>query len=579
MIKVSDYIVEFLRKKNISTVFTVSGGGCIHIIDSLGKSDIEYICCHHEQSATMAAEGYARINNLPSCAVLTTGPGGINALTGVMGAFTDSIPMFIISGQVSLSQTIGDSGCRQIGEQEFPIIPTVKLMTKYSVMITNKNDIHSELEKAYDIMMSDRYGPVWLDIPLDIQGALIENDINHEIKINDKIKSIDIDLTNLINDLKYSKKPLIIAGNGIRLSNSTYKFREFLKKHNIPAITTCHSGIDIINDDYEYYCGRFGILGQRSSNNIIQECDLLICIGSRLPLKTTGYDVNKFAPYAKKYLIDIDLFELNKHKFTNNKIISCAKIFIKNLNNQLNEFEFDINSWRQSCLFKRKNDSFVQKKHYDLKNYASAYVFVEKLAQYTPEDIPIVTSNGAAHVVVQSTIKLKGNQRLFTNVGCASMGYGLPASIGACIANNKKSVVCIEGDGSIMMNLQELQTVKHHNFPIKIFIINNNGYASIKQTQMAFFKGAEYASGPNSGVTIPNFEKISNAFGIKYYKIEKNMELDIIKNILEEKCPIICEVFTYPNEPFEPKVIAKGIDSNGKIIAGDLSDSYISETF
>ena len=577
MIKVSDYILKFLQKKNISNIFTVSGGGCIHLIDSLGKSNIEYVCCHHEQSATMAAEGYTKMNNSPCCVILTTGPGGINALTGVMGAFTDSTPMFIISGQVSLSQTIGSTGCRQVGEQEFPIIPTVKHMTKYSSMITDKNSIHWELENAYNIMMSGRRGPVWLDIPLDIQGALIE-DIDKNTTVVEDFPNLN--LNKLINALKLSKKPLIVAGNGIRLSGGVDRFREFLNKYNIPAITTCHSAVDIINDNYKHYCGRFGILGQRSSNKIIQECDLLICIGSRLPLKTTGYDVNKFAPNAKKFLIDIDVFEMNKHKFSiEDKIVTSADTFIENLNNNLNGYEFKIDSWKEWCSSKRNDDVFVQKKHYELTDYASAYVFVERLAQYIPESVPTVTSNGAAHVVVQSTMKLKGNQRLFTNVGCASMGYGLPAAIGACIANNKKSVVCIEGDGSIMMNLQELQTVKHHNLPIKIFIINNDGYSSIKQTQLAFFKGAEYASGPSSGVTLPSFEKIAYGFDIKYYNIKTNNNLDIIKDVLNENCPVICEVFTYPSEPFEPKVIAKGIDSNGKIIPGELSDSYISETF
>lgn len=577
MIKVSDYILKFLQKKNISTIFTVSGGGCIHLIDSLGKSNIKYVCCHHEQSATMAAEGYTRLNNSPCCAILTTGPGGINALTGVMGAFTDSIPMFIISGQVSLSQTIGATGCRQVGEQEFPIIPTVKYMTKYSTMITDKISIPWELENAYNIMMSGRRGPVWLDIPLDIQGAFIE-DIDNNFTNTENLPQLN--LNTLINALKLSKKPLIVAGNGIRLSGGVDKFREFLSKYNIPAITTCHSAVDTINDDYKYYCGRFGILGQRSSNKIIQESDLLICIGSRLPLKTTGYNVDKFAPNAKKFLIDIDIFEMNKHKFSiEDKIVVSADIFIETLDKNLNGLKLKIDDWKEWCLSKRNNDVFVQKKHYDLKNYASAYVFVEKLAQYIPESVPTITSNGAAHVVVQSTMKLKGNQRLFTNVGCASMGYGLPAAMGACFANNKKSVVCIEGDGSIMMNLQELQTIKHHNLPIKIFIINNDGYASIKQTQLAFFKGAEYASGPNSGVTLPSFKKIADGFNIKYYNVKTNGELDVIKDVLEENCPVICEIFTYPNEPFEPKVIAKGIDSNGKIIPGELSDSYISETF
>jgi acetolactate synthase-1/2/3 large subunit len=579
--KLSDYIIDFLEKKGIKEIFTVSGGGCIHLIDSLGKSkNIKYICNHHEQASAMAAEGYSRINEHLGVALVTTGPGGINALNGVFGCWADSIPCLFLSGQVSLNQTIQNTKCRQIGDQEYPIIESVKPMTKYAVMITDKNTIRYHLERAYYEATNGRKGPVWIDIPLDLQGSDINPDQLESFipaQINETIKISDIE--NILSLIKSASKPLIVVGGGVRSANAIDDLNKFLSITQIPVMTSCHSAIDTVNESYPYYVGRHGILGQRSSNQIIQECDLLLVLGSRLILKTTGYNLNSFAKNAKKVIIDIDQNEIDKHKFNIDiKVNTDIKKFLTSINKSIQKPE--INEWREHCKNLRNQDRFVFDKHYNLKDKTSVYVFVEKLSKILPTNIPIVTSDGAAHVVTQQSIRLKENQRLFTNTGCASMGYGLPAAIGACLANNKKEVICIEGDGSIMMNLQELQTLKHYDLPIKLFIINNNGYFSIKQTQKLFFNGNEYASGPNNGVSIPSFEKLAYAFDIKYLSIKTNNQIDEnIQKALSSSGPVLCEIFAHDNEAFEPKVVPKGIDNNGRIIPGELTDMFISENF
>jgi acetolactate synthase-1/2/3 large subunit len=578
--KVSDLVIEFLENKNISHVFTVSGGGCIHLIDSLGKSEkLKYVCTHHEQAAAMAVEGYARLKEDVGASIVTTGPGGTNAITGVLGCWLDSIPSIFISGQVSLSQMATNTGCRQVGDQEHDIISTVKSMTKYATLITDKNNILYELEKAYDLATSGRPGPVWIDIPLDIQGSIVDK---NKLKIySNKITPPQIDnnqIYKFLNLLNESKKPLFVVGNGIRLSNSYDLFNNILKQTNIPALTGVHSGVDCIDNTYEYYAGRIGILGQITSNKIIQEADLLIILGSRLNVKMTGYNINGFAPNAKKIFIDIDPNEVNKHQFNIDLFIhSDLKEFLYQINNKISNL--DIFDWRQHVKQLRSEQVYFYPKHQNIENYASAYYFFHKLKDYT-QNLPIITSNGSAHVCTLQTFNLKKDQRLFTNVGCASMGYGLPAAIGASFVNKEQDIICIEGDGSLQMNIQEFQTIKHYDLPIKLFVINNDGYLSIKITQESFFNGKEIASGKESGVSFPNLEKICLAYDLPYISINHNNEYDdVLTKVFKTKGPVVCELFTYPYEKHEPKVIAKGIDENGKIIPGELTDMFISDIF
>tara|TARA_R110000868_G_scaffold8986_1_gene45516 strand:- start:5685 stop:7424 length:1740 start_codon:yes stop_codon:yes gene_type:complete len=578
--KVSDIIIDFLKSKNIDTAFTISGGGCIHIIDSLRRSNMNIICPHHEQVALMASEGYYRMSGKISANIVTTGPGSTNTLTGLLGLWLDSIPSIIISGQVPINQLSENTGCRQIGDQEFDIISVVKSMTKYSKIVKDKNDILLILEEAYQQAISGRPGPVWIDVPLDIQGALIDEKdlkiLKNNVQHNNQIDSKDID--KFIEIVKSSKKPLVVIGNGIRLSNTYNQLNEFLKKTNIPVVTGPHSGVDAVDNTISNYCGRVGILGQLTSNKIIQEADLLIGLGTRLPVKMTGYNISEFSPKSKKIFVDIDINEVRKHKFEiEQTIITDLKDFFKSI--ETIDFNLEIDQWIKHTKEIRQEQQYYHAKHENIENYASFYYLISKAPKIF-KNIPIITSNGTAHVITLQMYQLNKDQRLFTNVGCASMGYGLPAAIGACIGNNKQDVICIEGDGSIMMNLQELETVVGNKLPIKIIIINNDGYLSIKLSQEAFFNGQEFASGPSTGVTIPNFEKIANAFGIRYASIKSNSQIDkVLSDMINIEGSCIVEVFTHPKERHEPKVIHKGIDESGKIIPGTLTDMYISNTF
>ena len=575
--KVSDLVFDFISSKGIDTVFTVSGGGCMHLIDSLGKNkNLKYVCNHHEQACALAAEGYARVSTTPGCVLVTTGPGGTNAITGVLCAYQDSIPMIVISGQVPSDQLSNGTGCRQIGQQEHNIVDTVKSMTKYSITVTDKDTILFHLQKAYYLATSGRPGPVWIDIPLDIQSGDIDivklKQFKEPIVKSNKLKNwwYTNKLQTLLNT---SKKPVIVIGNGIRVSNTVKQLISFLNKTGIPVLTGPHSAVDVVNSDYEFYAGRFGLLGQYTSNHIIQESDLVISLGSRLNPKMIGYDSSKFAPNATKFVVDVDQNEIKKLKF-NKKVSWCVdlRIFfdaIKNINVS------NISNWQQKVKEYRSKEKLVLDKHAELQNYVSTYVFANKLEKYLKQDSTIVTSDGTAHVVPLKTITLKSNQRLFSNEGTAPMGYGLPAAIGAHYGN-KKPIICIEGDGSIMMNLHELQTVKHNKIPIKLFIINNGGYLSIKLTQNSFFKGHLVASESSSGVSIPSFEGLAKVFGFKYISIVNNDKIDsALKDTFDNDEPTIIDVFTDPNEQHEPKVVAKGINKDGKIIPGELTNMNV----
>lgn len=579
--RLSDYVVRYLRDtQNIDTIFTVSGGGCIFLIDSLGKTEgVKYIANHHEQASTIAAEGYSRISGKLGVCIVTSGPGGTNTLTGVLGAWLDSVPILIISGNVNKDLT--DHKTRQLGDQEFDIVNTVKSMTKYAVKITSAESIKYQLDKACFLAFSGRPGPVWIDIPLDIQSAEINPEKlpgwNDLLPIPDNKKII----REVYHKLSLAKKPLIIVGNGVRISKGIDELKKFINEKKIPLITAVN-GNDIINDDYPYYCGRFGTHAQIAANSIINEADFILSIGSRLYVRQIGYNFKEFAKNAYKVYVDIDKDELDKKTlFPNIKIESDASLFLKELNYNAeqccitldNEDEMihasDLIEWRNKCRELYNNTPTVLAKHRENKNFVSNYHFIEKLQSYLKDDDNIVTSDGSANVITMQVLKLKGNQRLFTNTGCAAMGYGLPAAIGA--ASTGKRIICIEGDGSLHLNIHELATMIGNHLPIKLILLNNQGYSSIKQTQNNLFKGHLVATNPSSGVTFPNFRKIADAYDIPYLSIRNNIEIDevLTQFLTDEYTTEIVEVFTDPNESFEPKVVAQ-LGEDGKFIPGEL---------
>lgn len=568
--RLSDYIISFLLDNySIDTYFLVSGGGCIFLVDSIGSNDkVKYIATHHEQVAAIAAEGYARLNNRLGACVVTSGPGGTNAITGVLGAWLDSIPLIIISGQVNRQMTTNYTGLnlRQLGDQEFDIVQSVKNMTKYSVQINDSQSIKYHLEKACKLALSGRPGPVWLDIPLDVQSTDINPDSlqGYDEELPDYSPEVNL-IKTVYDKLKTSSKPLLVVGNGIRLSNGIDNLYKLINKLQIPVISAVN-GNDIVNSNYKYYCGRFGTHAQICANNLLNECDLLLSIGSRLYIRQIGYDYKNFAQNAYKIYVDIDENELNKPTlFPDLKIYSDANLFLKELIKH--PIKSINNSWAEYCYNKYKTTERVLPKHRNNKSFISHYFFMEKLSKKIPSDYNIVTSDGSANVVTMQVIDLKDKQRLITNTGSAPMGYGLPCAIGASV-NSK--IVCIEGDGSLHLNLNALETLKHYDLPIKVILLNNNGYLSIKLTQKAFFNGRLVASDPSSGVTFPNFKDIIKAYNIKYYSIKNNDEIDsVLEQLFNDDNQCVCEVFTDPNEYHEPKVFTE-LDSNGKFIPGKL---------
>jgi acetolactate synthase-1/2/3 large subunit len=440
-------------------------------------------------------------------------------------------------------------------------------MTKYAIQVNDPLDIRYHLEKACKLATTGRPGPVWLDIPLNVQSAMIDpsNLIGYTEEQSEYAPQKE-KVNTIIEMWNSAKKPLLIVGNGVRLSGGIDELKEVLSRTNIPTITAVN-GNDIVNSDYPYYYGRFGTHAQICANTLLKECDFLLTIGSRLYVRQIGYDFEGFANQAYRAYVDIDIVELNKPTLHPNIFVqSDAKKFIEEL--LLNKLPISSKEWIDVCKEKNKAPKVLQR-HRDNENYVSHYAFVEELSKVLPCDHHIVTSDGSANVVTMQVLNLKGNQRLFTNTGCAPMGYGLPAAIGA--ATHHK-IICLDGDGSLHLNIHELQTMKHYNLPIKLILLNNDGYLSIKISQNTFFNKKYVASEKNSGVSFPNFEKVIKAYDLPYYSIKKNKDIQpTLNEFLNQEGPCVCEVFTDPEEYHEPKVMAK-LDGNGKFIPGKLED-------
>ncbi|HUW22025.1 MAG TPA: thiamine pyrophosphate-binding protein [Candidatus Bathyarchaeia archaeon] len=551
--KLSDYVVKFLEK-NTDSIFLLSGGGIMHLVDSVGRSKLNAYCCHHEQAAAIAAEGYARIKNDIGVCLVTTGPGGTNAVTGVAGAWLDSIPILVISGQVKRDNIVprknGVPVFRALGFQELNVIDIVKPITKYAVTVEKEADIRYHLEKAVYLAKSGRPGPVWVEIPLDVQGPVDAQTGQVDPKklrpfvpssnFQFKLPKIQIDL--IVEKLQKAKKPLLLVGNGIRLSGGEKILWQLIEKLKINVVTALFTADDLVTDDYSYYLGRQGMPGNESANYAIDNCDLLLVIGERLQLTQTSYDYKNFAKDAFKIMVDIDAAEMHKKTVSINVPICCdAKLFLQELSKQ----NIKLNRWEV------KIQPINPKSFQGDKKYLNVYKFLAELGKQT-KNYHLATANGMASLAAHQALKIKRGQRFITNAGLGQMGSGLPLAIGACIADHKRPVICMEGDGSIMLNIHELQTMVHHNLPLKIFIFNNNGYYSIKVTHAAFFKRI-FASTPETGVSFPNFEKLIKAWGIKYEKIAANKDLYKVKKVIDYRGAVVCELMIDPDQPMLPK--------------------------
>lgn len=580
MIKVSDFIATYLKNNGVEYVFMVTGGGAMHLNDSLGR-ELKYICNHHEQACAIAAEGYARTANRLAVVNVTTGPGGLNALNGVMGQWTDSVPVLYLSGQVKFETTIHScpevKGLRQLGDQEVDIIKIVSPITKFAHMVTDANDVKYYLQKAIHEATTGRPGPVWLDIPMNIQGALVnESELREFVipQVMDESKNkLSEQINVIVEKLKSAKRPVILAGHGIRISGGLKEFYKLLDACNIPVVTT-FNGIDLIDDEHKNYIGRFGTLGNRAGNFTVQNADVLITIGTRNNIRQVSYNWEFFAREAYKVIVDIDEAELNKPTIKPDlAVCSDAKKFISELTNSLNKsIQNNHSDWLNWAKERKAKYPSVLPEYHQVVDGVHPYVFMELLGKTLPENSICVTADGTACVAPFQAMPIKSNARVFWNSGCASMGFDLPAAIGACVANNFKDVICIAGDGSLQMNIQELQTVIHHQMPIKIIYLNNDGYVSIKQTQDGFFGGHRVGSDPKSGVSFPDIIKLGQAYGFKTHQIKSHMNLEKdIEFVLSQKGPIICEVILTNDYKFFPKVSSKKLD-DGRMISAPLED-------
>ena len=580
LIKVSDFIADFIaeHKDTANSVFMVSGGGNMHLIDSLGKNkNLEYICNHHEQACTYAAEGYARVSNKIGVAYVTTGPGATNAITGVYSAWVDSIPTLTISGQVKFETTIASQPelkLRQLGDQEVNIIDLVKPITKYAVMITDKNSIKYHLQKAIYEAKNGRPGPVWLDIPLDIQGAMIREDDLYEFT-KPQSKSYNNKIEEVISLLKNSQRPVIIAGNGIHLSNANKDFLELVNKLKIPVVGT-FARYDILKHDCKFLFGRYGTIGNRMANFTVQNSDLVIAIGARLNIRALSYNWKLFAREAVKVVVDIDSTELDKHTLDINlKINSDAKLFIQELNKNLKISKIpSYDKWLDKCEIYKTKYPTIEAKRQNAKGIVDSYNFFDILSDVTSPNVKYIFGNGTACVSSYQSLRVFDNQQVIVNSGCAAMGYDLPASIGACIANNRKETICVTGEGSLQMNLQEFQTIIHNKLPIKIFILNNGGYISIRNTQNGFFKGHKVGADSDSGVSFPDTIKLAQAYGFKTYKLSEQTGLrEKLQDILSHDGAMVCEVMLSANEKMEPKLSSE-VKADGTMVSKPLEDMY-----
>ena len=575
MIKVSDYIFDYLLSKGVDTIFSVSGGAAAHLLNSVREKPFTYICNYHEQACAMAAEGYARIANKPACVLVTNGPGSSNTITGVLGAYQDSIPMIIISGQVPVNQSLNsleNIKLRQLGVQECDIISMVTPITKYAVQVTDPNTLQFHLDTAYNIAVSGRKGPVWLDIPLDIQNSKINiKEINTEIKNN----TIEYNLEDIIDVILKAKSPVIITGNGIHLSQTEKLFIELKTKLQIPVISTWISK-DLMNQQDPLFVGNFGLLGERAANFAVQNADLLLILGSRMSIPNVGYRSDLFSPKSIKIMVDIDENEIKKPTIKiDYPIVEDLNVFFPKILLRLkNENIPNWNNWiNKTQSWKQKYPVFQPEYKTNINNINSFY-FMEVLSSNLTDNNIIVTDMGTSYTCTMQSLQMNGNNRLFTSSACCSMGFGLPGAIGAYYANPKKDIILISGDGGLQMNIQELQTVIHNNIPLKIFVLNNNGYLAITLMQDNLFSGNYIGSNNESGISSPKFTKLAEAYGFKTFKLSNNTELeDNINLVLNTEGPVLCEIMMTENQLLIPRVQSSK-DAEGKIISTSLENMF-----
>lgn len=583
-VKAAEYIADFLVKNGITHLFSVPGGGAMYLNDAFGHKDgLTVVYNHHEQACALAAEGYVRATGKLPAVCVTTGPGGTNAVTGVMGSWVDSVPMLVISGQVKTSVSLAscpELPLRQLGDQEFNIVDCVKCMTKYCVCVSDPQAIGYHLRRALYLATHGRPGPVWLDIPLDVQSATIRPDslLPYDEREDEEQLPPPPDrelLSELAERISKAKRPVILAGEAIRMADVQEEFLRLVEKLKIPVVTAWNAH-DLVPDENPFYCGRPGTVGTRGGNIVLQNSDLLLVLGCRMNIRQISFNYENFAKNAYLAAVDIDQAELDKPTLrVDMKIRADVRDVLKELL-KLPYVEGEEHAeWLARARETNRKYPVVLPAYYEKKTPVNPYVFMYELGKLLPEGQVTVSGNGSACVCSFQAMPIKKGQRLFTNSGSATMGYAVPASIGAAFAlGNGKSVVCLDGDGSVQMNLQELQTIVHHRLNIKLFWLNNDGYHSMRQTQSNLFGGRFCGVDEQSGISFPQAEKIAYAYGLPYFRIENaDTVSSAIGEVLAAEGPVLCEVVLDKTQFFAPKLSSK-IRPDGTIVSPSLEDMY-----
>ena len=582
MLKLSDYVIGFLADRGVKHVFMVTGGGAMHLNESIGSEHrLQFVCNHHEQACAMAAECYARVTGEVGVVNVTTGPGGVNALNGVFGAYTDSVPMLVLSGQVrrdTCASIRGIENIRQLGDQEVDIVRMVKGITKYAVLVSDPSTIRYHLEKAYHLANSGRPGPCWLDLPVDVQAAKIDpaTQAGYDPAEDDATwnpEEVRAQCQQVIEKLKNAQRPVIMPGTGIRAAHVVDLFDDVAHTLGLPVATAWTH--DLIASDDPLFCGRPGSIGERAGNFTVQNSDVLLVLGSRLNVRQVSYNWKAFAREAFKIQVDVDAAELDKPIIQPDLPIHCdLKVFLTELAAQLKGWQPTAahREWLSWCRERVARYPVVQERHRRSSSPLNPYYFVELLFEGLRADDAVVCGNAAACIVPYQVSRLKRGQRLISNSGSASMGYDLPAAVGAAVARGGKRVICLAGDGSVQLNIQELQTLTYQKLPVKVLILNNGGYLSIRQTQSNFF-GHLIGVGPGSGLSFPDYVKVGEAFGIHSACITGVEDMPKLWELLDAPGPAVCEIMLDPKQEFEPRLKPRQMP-DGTIVSPALEDMF-----
>lgn len=578
MQRVADYIADYIYKLGIKNVFMVSGGGMMFLSDGLAlHPHLRVTCTHHEQAAAMAAVGYAKFNEGFGAAYITTGCGGTNALTGLLDAWQDNVPCLFISGQCKRKETVRNSGLslRQFGVQEVDIIALAEPMTKYAVMVNEPNKIAWHLDRAVYLARTGRPGPVWIDIPMDVQGAMIdETELERYQPPNEETgfctEPSTEDLKKVVELLASAKRPIIVAGQGIRLAGAIPKFRTFVEDNQIPVVAS-RLGIDMLPSDHPLFIGRIGNKGDRAGNFAVQNADLVLVIGSRLSVSSTGHEYQLFAREAKIVIVDIDPVEHRKNTVRVDFFINAdACRFLETISLPKST---KYTAWSAICLRWKKKWP-VCLPEYAASEQVNLYYFVDCLTRMMKPDAALVSDAGSAFYVASQGGQFNHEQRYVTSGGQADMGFSLPAAIGVSVARGFGEVLAITGDGSLQMNIQELQTIVHNRLPVKLFVWNNDGYLSIRASQAKFFEGRFIGTDSTSGVSFPDTGKIADAYGIKFFRVNTSRELGhVLKEVLDFDGPVICEVMCLRDQEIVPTVASYRKD-DGTMVSRPIEDMY-----